>query len=143
MSADVQTFPQDEVTRRRGELTMIEVIEGARSPEEMMSLLAAAFPKATMGEVRQAIQSRAHSLREEAEKARREAGTLERVEAVAAQDADRGDETSLGESLTRLAGGPMMVAGLRPAQRLSGLSGRVLPAPLFRPPERRRKPGLF
>jgi len=83
---------------------MIEVIEAARTPEEMLSLLAAAFPKATMGEVQQAIQSRAHSLREEAEKARREADALERVETVAARDTDRDDETELGQSLERLAG---------------------------------------
>ena len=44
MSADVSTFPQGEVTRRRGELTMVDVIEGARTPEEMISFLAAAFP---------------------------------------------------------------------------------------------------
>ena len=27
MSAEVKTFPQDEVTRRRGEVTMLDVIE--------------------------------------------------------------------------------------------------------------------
>ena len=81
---------------------MIEVIEGAWSPEEMMSLLAAAFPKSTMGEVRQAILSRVQSLTEEAAKAGREADALERVEAVVARDADQDDETTLGESLERL-----------------------------------------
>ena len=37
----------------------------------------------------------------------------------------------------------MMAAGFKPVQRLSGVSGRVLPTPLFRPSETRRKPGLF
>ena len=104
MSADAKTFPQDEVTQRRGELTMIEVIEGARTPEEMMSLLAAAFPRSTMGEVRQVIADQIQSLNEEAAKARREIGAMERVEAVVAHDVDRDDQTPLGESLERLAG---------------------------------------
>ena len=103
--ANTTIFPQDRTTgsKPNRKVTMIEVIEGARSPEEMLSLLAAAFPKATMGEVKQAIQSRAHSLREEAEKARREADAMERVEVVVAQDVDRDDKTPLGESLKRLA----------------------------------------
>ncbi len=104
MSADVKTFPQDEATRQRGELTMIEVIEGARTPEEMMPLLAAAFPRSTMGEVRQVIADQIQSLNEEAAKARRGTGAMERVEAVAARDADQDDKTPLGESLKRLAG---------------------------------------
>ena len=103
MTAEVKTFPQGEVTRRRGEPTMIEVIEAARGPEEMMSLLAAAFPKATMGEVRQIVADQIHSLAGATMKARREIGALERVEAVVAQDTARGDETKLGESLERLA----------------------------------------
>ena len=104
-NADTVAFPQDRATgsARRGKLTMIEVIEAARSPEEMMALLAAAFPKSAMGEVRQAILSRVQSLTEEAAKAGREADALERVEAVVARDTDRDDETELGESLERLA----------------------------------------
>ena len=82
---------------------MIEVIEGARTPEEMLSLLGAAFPKATMGEVQQAIMSQIQRLTEEAAKNQGELGALERVEAVVARDADRDDETELGESLERLA----------------------------------------
>ena len=103
MSAEVKTLPQDEVTRRRGKLTMIEVIEGARTPEEMTLLLMAAFPKATIGEVRQTIADQIHRLTAEAAKARREVGALEHAEAVVARDADRDDETELGESLERLA----------------------------------------
>ncbi len=37
----------------------------------------------------------------------------------------------------------MMAAGLKPVQGLSEVSGRVLPDPLFRPSETRRKRGLF
>ena len=37
----------------------------------------------------------------------------------------------------------MTTAGFKPVQGLSGVSGRVLATPLFRPSERRRKPGLF
>ena len=103
MSAEVKMLPQEEATRRRGELTMIDVIEGARTPEEMMLLLAAAFPKATIGEVRKVIADQIHSLTEEAAKARRGTGAMERVEAVAARDADQDDKTPLGESLDRLA----------------------------------------
>lgn len=103
MNAEVKTFPQDEVTQQRGKLTMIEVIEGARSPEEMLSLLVAAFPKATMVEVQQAIKSQIEKCTKEAAKNRNELAAMERVEAVVARDADRGDETELGESLERLA----------------------------------------
>ncbi|MCH8998777.1 MAG: hypothetical protein IID48_11055 [Proteobacteria bacterium] len=103
MTAEVKTFPQNEAIRRRGKLTMIEVIEGARTPEEMMSLLAAAFPKATMGEVRQVIADQIHSLTEEVAKNRGELGALERVKTVVARDADRDDKTTLGQSLERLA----------------------------------------
>ena len=103
MSAKLETFPQDEVTHRRGALTMIDVIEGARTPEEMLSLLAAAFPKATMGEVQQAIMSQIQKCTEEAAKNQGELDAMKRVEAVVARDTDRDDETELGESLERLA----------------------------------------
>ena len=103
MSADVETFPQDEATRRRGKLTMIEVIEGARTPEEMLSLLVAAFPKATMGEVQQAIKSQIQKCTEEAAKNQGELDAMKRIEAVVARDAGRDDKTELGESLERLA----------------------------------------
>ena len=104
MSADVETFPQDAVTRRRGAMTMIGVIEGARTPEEMMSLLAAAFPKATMGEVKQAIESQVQRFTEEIARNQGEIGAMKRVEAAVVRDADQDDETPLKESLERLAG---------------------------------------
>ena len=44
MSAEVKTFPQDEVTRQRGELTMIEVIEGARTPAKLVAAYTARDP---------------------------------------------------------------------------------------------------
>ena len=103
MRAEVKKFPQDEATQRRGKLTMTQVIEGARTPEEMLPLLAAAFPKATMGEVRRVIADQIHSLTEEAAKNRGDLGTLERVKTVVARDADRDDKTTLGQSLERLA----------------------------------------
>ena len=103
MSADVETFPQNEVTPQRGKLTMIDVIEAARTPEEMLSLLVAAFPKATMGEVKQVIADQIQRLTEEAAKNQGEADAMESVEAVVARDADQDDETELGESLDRLA----------------------------------------
>lgn len=103
MNAEIKSFPQDEATQRRGKLTMTQVIEGARTPEEMLSLLAAAFPKATMGEVQQAIRSQIEGLTEEVAKNRGELGAMQRVETVADRDADRNDKTTLGQSLERLA----------------------------------------
>ena len=103
MSSDIQAFPQDEATWRHGEVTMLDVIEGARTPEEMMLLLAAAFPKATMGEVRQAIMSQIQKCTDEAAKNQGELDAMKRVEAVVARDTERDDETELGESLERLA----------------------------------------
>ena len=44
--------------------------------------------------MKQVIADHIHSLTEEAAKARREVGTLERVEAVVARDADQDDETT-------------------------------------------------
>lgn len=104
-NAGTVAFPQDRVTgsARKGKLTMVGVIEGARTPEEMMSLLAAAFPKATMGEVRQVIADQIQSLTEEAAKNQGELDAMKRVEAVVARDAGRDDKTELGESLERLA----------------------------------------
>ena len=58
----------------------------------------------TIGEVRQTIADQIHRLTAEAAKARREVGALEHAEAVVARDADRDDETELGESLEHLAG---------------------------------------
>lgn len=103
MSAEVTPFPQDEATRRRGKPTMLQVIEGARTPEEMLPLLAAAFPKATMGEVRQVIADQIQKYAEEAVKNQGELDAMQRVETAAARDADRDDKTTLGESLKRLA----------------------------------------
>ncbi len=104
MNTNIKVFPQDQTTPRRRPASMAEVIEAARSPEEMWSLLGAAFPKATMAEVRQAIEDHIHSLRAESAKLRGEADAMERVEAVVAQDEDQDAETPLGESLERLAG---------------------------------------
>ena len=103
--ANTTIFPQDRTTgsKPNRKVTMIEVIEAARTPEEMLSLLAAAFPTATMGEARQVITDQIQSLTEEVAKAGREADALERVEAVVARDADQDDQTTLGESLERLA----------------------------------------
>ncbi|MCH6564046.1 MAG: hypothetical protein IH800_16665, partial [Myxococcales bacterium] len=42
--------------------TMAEVIEAARTPEEMWLLLVVAFPKSTLAEVRQLIADRIQSL---------------------------------------------------------------------------------
>ncbi len=101
--SDIQTFPQDEVTNRRGQPTMAQVIDGARSPEEMMSLLAAAFPKATMGEVQQAIMAQIQKITEEVSKNQGDLAAMEHVKAVVARDVEGGDKTKLGESLERLA----------------------------------------
>ena len=104
-NANTVVFPQNRATgsARRAKATMIEVIEGARTPEEMLSLLAAAFPKATMGEVQQAIMSQVQKCTKEAAKNQGELEAMERVEAVVARDADRDDKTELGESFERLA----------------------------------------
>ena len=104
MNAKIETFPQDQTTTRRRPASMAEIIEAARTPEEMWGLLMVAFPKATVAEVRQAIADHIHSLNEEAAELLGEADAMERVEAVVAQDADRDIETTLGESLERLAG---------------------------------------
>jgi len=62
---------------------MAEVIEAARTPEEMWLLLVVAFPKSTLAEVRQLIADRIQSLDGEAAELRGEADAMERIEAAA------------------------------------------------------------
>ena len=71
-------------------------------------LIDAAFPKATMGEVRQVISAQIQKIAEEVSKNQGDLAAMERIEAVAARDGDGDgdgdDNKELGESLERLAG---------------------------------------
>ena len=57
MRGQADPYPQEQATAAKPKLTLIEVIRSARTPEEMLPLVAAAFPNTAIGELAAAIEA--------------------------------------------------------------------------------------
>ena len=101
--AQVEMFPQQRATAAKPKLTLIEVIRGARTPEEMLPLAAAAFPDATMGELAATIERELKKLKDERARVEREAAGLEDIEALVHPVMESGEASKIGDALKILA----------------------------------------
>ena len=77
---NVETFPQQQATKRKGKPTIAEILDGAASHEEGIALLAAAYPELTPAEAQKEIVKHIADLDEFAEQLERETASMKAVE---------------------------------------------------------------
>ena len=102
-ATSIVAFLQERASERQGKPSISDILGVANSPREALALISIAHPNATEEEVRAAVEERVEILRREGKAAEAEARAMRYVDSLVARDRQHTEETTLGETLQRLA----------------------------------------